>query len=383
MNNLFFELLQVALGTREKLSRVPISREWEEIYEEAERQAIVGLLLSGLESLPLEQLPPLELKLQWIGEVQMMEAEYRTHCERAKELTSRFRSVGFKSCVLKGVGMAQCYPVPERRQCGDIDIWVGPNVGKSEKGKVRSGAFRKSLMAYLRSQYKIGLVTWHHVDAEIFEDVPVEVHVHPGWMYHPLHNWRLQRWFKAHTEDIFGHTDSTDNTDNSSLNTNRTNETNGFTTPSVEFDAVYSLVHTFHHLMDEGVGLRHIVDYYYVLRKCHTDNTDILRVLKSIGLGKFAGAMMWVLKEACGAADEMLLCEPDEKEGRFLLQEIMLAGNFGQYDARMVIPENESCFHWIKRKFVRQLRFFKYYPGEVLWTVPWKGWHKGWRMVNG
>ena len=122
--SLFFELLQVALGTREELSRVPSAVEWEALYEEAERQAVVGVLLGGLERLPEEQWPPLELKLQWIGEVQMMEAEYRTHCERAKELTRRFRSIGFKSCVLKGVGTAQLYPYPERRQCGDIDLWV-------------------------------------------------------------------------------------------------------------------------------------------------------------------------------------------------------------------------------------------------------------------
>ena len=177
MNNLFYELLQVALGTREKLSRVPSSREWEALYDEAERQAIVGVLLGGLERLPEEQLPPLEVKLQWIGMVQMMEAEYRQHVERSKELASRFRAVGFQSCVLKGVAMARYYPEPSRRQCGDIDLWT---FGR-----------RKDVMKWLRSQYEIGHNVWHNVGVEVFEDVPVEIHFHPGWLWNPWHNRRL------------------------------------------------------------------------------------------------------------------------------------------------------------------------------------------------
>lgn len=49
--NLFVELLQVALGRREGLSRVPSAAEWEALYEEAGKQAIVGVMLCGLERL--------------------------------------------------------------------------------------------------------------------------------------------------------------------------------------------------------------------------------------------------------------------------------------------------------------------------------------------
>lgn len=344
--SLFFELLQVALGTREKLSRVPTAAEWNDLYNESERQAVVGVMLGGLERLPQEQLPPLELKLQWIGMVQMMEAEYKVHCERAKELTSRFRSVGFKSCVLKGVGMAQYYPVPERRQCGDIDLWVDGR--------------RKDVMAWLRSQYKIGLVTWHHVDAEFFEDVPVEVHVHPTWLYGPLRNRHLQAFFDRIREAQIV-----------------VDKKLGFAYPSVKFNAVYSLIHTFHHVVEEGIGLRHIVDYYYVLRqvqefKGSRVQEDTLRFISRIGLGKFLGAMMWLMKDVCEAADEMLLCEPDEREGRFLLNEVMEGGNFGKY-------RTDNLKH---NSAARVFTLLPHYPNEVLWVVPWKCWHKCWRMVN-
>ena len=97
---------------------------------------------------------------------------------------------------------------------------------------------------------------------------------------------------------------------------------------------------------------------------------------------RFAAAMMYVLKEACGMPSEKFLCDPDVEAGRFLLDEIMMAGNFGQFDVRTVRPENETFWQRNVRKFRRQLRFVKYYPGEVFGAPVWKTWHKGWRMVN-
>lgn len=57
MRELFVELLQVSLGTREKLSRVPSAVEWQALMDEAQRQAIAGILACGLERLPIEQKP--------------------------------------------------------------------------------------------------------------------------------------------------------------------------------------------------------------------------------------------------------------------------------------------------------------------------------------
>lgn len=342
METLFIELLQVALGTRDKLSRVPSMREWEGLYDLAEEQAIVGLLLSGLESLPLVQLPPLEVKLQWIGIVQMMEAEYRLHCERAVELTRRFRTVGFKSCVLKGIGFSQYYPEPSKRQCGDIDLWVDGR--------------RKDILQYLRSEYDVGEVKWHHVDLQAFDDVPVEVHIHPGWMYNPFCNRRLQQWFECEKDAQVV-----------------VNEKLGFACATASFDAVFSLVHSFHHLLDEGVGIRHIVDYYYIVRTLSPEQKkETVGLLQRFGLLKYACATMWVLKEVCGFAEEDLLCKANEKEGRFLLDEIMRGGNFGHYR-----NDNRQ-----RNTLGRYKAVLPHYPREVLWMVPWKCWHLCWRALN-
>ena len=355
----------MALGTRERLSRVLLVREWEALYDEAERQAIVGVLLGGLEHLPDEQLPSLELKLQWIGLVQIMEAEYRLHVERTWELAERFRTVGFRSCVLKGVAMARYYPEPSRRQCGDIDLWTFPV--KGERLEVRAYSvtkFRRNVMKWLRSQYEIDHNVWHNVGVKVFEDVPVEIHFHPGWLWNPWNNRKLQKFFEKYTSYIFHHTADI-----------------GYNVMPVEFDAVFSLVHTYRHLIVGGVGLRHVVDYYYVLKQVKGGrfggSEDILHqtsyILHQLGMQRFVSGMMWVMKEVCGASDELLLCKPNEKEGIFLLSEIMEGGNFGQ-------KRKDGKF---RNSFSRWMMMVKHYPSEMLWMIPWKIWHKGWRLIYG
>lgn len=81
---------------------------------------------------------------------------------------------------------------------------------------------------------------------------------------------------------------------------------------------------------------------------------------------------MWVMKEVCGMSSEKQLCVADEQEGRFLMREIRAGGNFGhsRTDGKGL------------NSFGRWTMMVKHYPAEVLWMVPWKVWHKGWRIFN-
>lgn len=342
--SLFFELIQVALGNRERLDRTPTAEEWNAMFEESFRQAVTGVMLDGIEKLPEEQRPPIDMLLEWIGETQVNEETVRSHLKRARELTKDFMAVGFRSCVLKGVGIATLYPNPLRRVCGDIDLWVNGR--------------RTEVMKWLRRKYDINGVRWHHVDALIFDDVQTEIHFHATWLFNPFRNRRLQRYLEK--EKL----------------AQMKERPEGFGYPSAEFNVVYSLVHSFHHLLECGIGFRHVIDYYYVVRKLKMENGELIikeaaDTIKSIGLYKFLGAMMYVLKEACGATEEMLLCPADEVEGRFLLSEIVAAGNFGHERIGEEMPTNS---------LVRFRTMVKHYPNEILWMLPWKVWHWCWRI---
>jgi hypothetical protein len=145
---------------------------------------------------------------------------------------------------------------------------------------------------------------------------------------------------------------------------------------------VYILVHIYRHLFEEAIGLRQLLDYYFVLQQGFTEveHEETLRTLRSLGMMRFTRAVMWVLQEVFGMPDRYLLTSPDAKEGRFLLDEIMLAGNFGKHDERMQRAAGEGTFRWGLRKVLRNFRFVRSYPSEVLWSPIFKVWHLFWRI---
>ena len=342
MSNAFVELLQIALGNKNALSRIPSQKEWMDILDVAQEQAIVGITVQGLDKLPSEQLPSKGLLLQWIGLAHLLSGAYLLHCERARELTSKFKMAGFRSCVLKGIGLAQLYPKPENRQSGDIDLWVEGN--------------RKEVMDWLNKLGVARHVIWHHVDADFFEDVITEVHFHPCWLYNPFCNSKLQRWFDEQKEEKMV-----------------IDQKMGFAYPSVQFNAVYSLVHLYRHLIEEGIGIRHIIDYYYIIKALAVENKQgVVNNLKRFGLLHLAEAMMWVLHEICGLPAEYLICKPNDHEGKFLLDEVIRGGNFGHY--RKDMRKRNSM--------ARYMALLPHYPREILWIVPWKLWHRSWIVFH-
>ena len=154
--------------------------------------------------------------------------------------------------------------------------------------------------------------------------------------------------------------------------------------PNAAFNRVYILVHIYRHLFAEGVGLRQLLDYYFVLQQGFTEveREETLRTLRSLGMMRFTRAVMWVLQEVYAMPDRYLLTSPDEEEGQFLLDEIMLAGNFGKHDERMQRAEGEGAFRWGLRKVIRNFRFVRSYPSEVLWSPLFKVWHLFWRIKH-
>ena len=355
---LFFELIQVSLGNREQLSRQPSEGEWRLLYALAEKQSLTGVLLDGIENLKSIDSAihiPQAFLLNWIGERLQIEARNKLQNERTKELCCLLQEEGFRCCVLKGQGTALYYEHSEYRQCGDIDIWV-----KGERDEILNFARKKG--------YHIGHIDIKHSDIDFFEDVPVEVHFLPSWMYNPSTNKKLQKFFEEQSERQFCNYDADE----------------GFTHTTVEFDLVFSIVHIYRHIFSEGIGLRQLMDYYYILMHSNLEQRkEAFVVLKSMKMSKFVGGIMWILRECFSMKEEYRLCPVNERHGKYLLSEILTAGNFGQYDERMLRIDKEKRF---ERGFVqlkRNLRFVGYYPSEVLWSPFWKLWHWCWRKQKG
>ena len=77
-----------------------------------------------------------------------------------------------------------------------------------------------------------------------------------------------------------------------------------------------------------------------------------------------------------------MLCEPNEKEGKKLLAEIMQGGNFGQYDERGKKFKNGGTIKHGVWKLKRVMRLVRSYPQEALCEPVFTAWHFGRRMIH-
>lgn len=354
----FFYLLQLAVG-KHPIDSISIEeKEWEKIYETAIKQSLVGVVLEGVQKLidrwP-EQKPPVEFLLEWIGQTEQIKAENKQMDERSAMLKRMFESKGYGNCILKGQGVARLYPKPEVRQPGDIDIWVD--------GK------RDDIVKRLKNDF-IGVTYVDYVNchASYFTDAEVEVHFRPTWMYNPITNWKVQKWIQ----------------DNKDAQMKAYDNEVGFGYPTISFNLVFSLIHIYRHIFQEGIGLRQLTDYYFILTHSNNEKrVNAYATLCSFGMKRFVGAVMYVLRIVFDIDETLLLCESNNKEGDFLLDEIMRGGNFGKYDDRnKAIPVDSKIQHGLFN-IKRNLRYFKHYPSEVLWMPLWRVWHWGWRKWKG
>ena len=106
----------------------------------------------------------------------------------------------------------------------------------------------------------------------------------------------------------------------------------------------------------------------------------VQRELKYLGLWKFAGAVMYVLKEVLGLAEDKMIVPVDEKRGRLLLAEILDGGNFGRHFTKYAGFTHQSMGKKYFLKIWRNMHFVRYYPAEALCEPLFRTWHFFWRL---
>lgn len=134
IEQLFFELIQVAIGTRTCLSHTPSADEWGELYAMAKKQSLVGVCFAGVQKLQAQrQEPPEMLYLTWMGMAAKIQQRNEVVNRQCVELQAKLSADGIRSCILKGqaiaslytsTGSAQVGDLALLRQSGDIDVLV-------------------------------------------------------------------------------------------------------------------------------------------------------------------------------------------------------------------------------------------------------------------
>ena len=353
---IFFDFLRFCIGAAKEIPVSLKDADWKELYAIAKKQCLVGVLFDGIKKLPAEHVGmKKELLLQWMTESQMLEKANVRLNDAAIQVSEWFRKKGFRTCILKGQGNALMYPNPNSRTPGDIDIWV-------EGGDKRVISFVRSISPHEKACY-------HHIEFPSYKGVEVEVHYRPSFLLCFWHNRKLQKYYERVKEEQFSHRVMLGKEGEVAI-------------PTAEFNVIFQLTHIFSHLMNEGIGLRQLLDYYYVLI---SDDLLLIRdrvqkKLKELGLWKFAGGIMYIMQEVFGMPASQLIIPPNEKYGKFVLNEVLEAGNFGKHDERYWFGKSKLG-HNLQRVY-RDIRLVTYFPAEALCEPIFRTWHFFWRMKN-
>ena len=426
-HQIFFDFLRFCIGSESEIPSTLKEVDWKELYRIAQKQCLVGILFDGIQKLPPAEMGmSKDLLLQWMMQCQMLEKANVRLNDAAIQVSEWFRKKGFRTCILKGQGNALLYPNGLHRTPGDIDIWV-------EGGDKRVISFVRSISPHEKACY-------HHIEFPSYKGVEVEVHYRPSFLLCFWHNRKLQKYYERVKEEQFSHRVML-------------GEQGEIAIPTVEFNLIFQLTHIYAHLMNEGIGLRQLLDYYYVLcdfykvyqnftnpsvslskgsstfspspsssgsgdvtaLRCSeplrykdggpskvspdcagwdrlgisgdtasSDQSAVLdsvqKELKELGLWKFAGAIMYIMQEVFGLSASRLIVPPNEKYGRFVLNEVLEAGNFGKHDARNRFGKSKLG-HNLQRVY-RDIRLVRYFPAEALSEPFFRVWHFFWRLKH-
>ena len=340
----FFALLRLAM-TGEQFDSVPTAEEWSEFYQMAGIQSVTGVCFTASPRLPKAQQPPVELMVRWMGEAEDIRRMNELQNQEAARLTRLFTEAGRRSAILKGQANARLYPDRLSRQVGDIDIWV-----EGGKKGVVALLMELGLVTELGSTSVEGKPTasYHHVHLPPTKDhIVVEVHFRPSsGNFNPFTNRRLQRWLE---QEIASSCQPVDE---------------GFNVPSVRFALMMQLSHIQRHFLVGGIGMRHVCDYYWLLKNStEEDRREVASHLSSFGLRYTASALMWVLHEVLHLDEGLMLCQPDSYRGEWMLREIMAGGNFGHHAER----EKHGTLRRVSENKWRLLQLMRFDFWEVIW----------------
>ena len=366
IENLFYQLLRMALGRQVCLPHTPNEQEWKALYELAKKQSLIGVCFAGVQKLQTQRQEPPEMTyLTWIAMAAKIQQRNEVVSRQCVELQGQLAADGVRSCVLKGQGVGALYRVHENdndnnqnssdlsmlRQSGDIDVWVDTD----EEGALR---WVKKYQRELDFDYK-------HVHLDVLEGTSVEVHYRPSTSRVP--------WYMKRVEHF---------TREKACWTNAVALGDGMVNvPSLEFNLVFILQHIFGHLFAEEMTLKQYLDYYFVLKQAHDKGADVqeaYRWMLRMGMGSFAKATMWLLREVFGMPEEWMICEADADEGRFLLDRVMAKEQKAKKGEHGSVRWHLSVF-WAQQS--KNLHLLTHYPLEVLFSPIWLARHFFWKRI--
>jgi len=330
--------------------------EWQLMMRLAKKQTVQGMIERGIQIIPEEQRPPRKIYIKAIALSEKITKLNRKADAACVKVAAMMEEAGLPCCILKGQGIALSYPDPTARVPGDIDIWVM--------------APPRQVIAFARKARPDAFACYHHVEYVKCDGIEVEMHYRPAFLNNPIHNSRLQRWFLNEAAAQLAH------------RIELPNGAGSVSVPTNAFNRIFLMTHIMNHVIHKGVGMRQMMDYYYLLRQGFTEEELLhdVQLLKQFGLYNITAAVMFVLRQLFAMPKRYLLVPPDERRGAFLMNEILYGGNFGNFSPQSA----QSRTAWRKniQRLKRDWHLLAIFPSECLWEPIFRWWHFFWRQLH-
>lgn len=251
--------------------------DWDVQYKSACRQGVSAMIPDAIESIPAEVRPERTLLLKWVGQTMVMERMYAKHKELIAALAGLYKEHNIRMLLLKGYGCSLCYPKPEHRPTGDIDIYL---FGRQEDA---DQIIEKELGATVHREYH---------KHSTFDFNGVEIENHTMFIDDVSHksNIRFEQILMRALKEYPCIGSPLDNV----------------LLPSPTFNALFLLRHTGEHFASNEITLRHILDCELFFRRYHSDiDWDfVFNVYESERMKAFFNGIATVCVEYIGIAPE-------------------------------------------------------------------------------
>jgi len=248
-------------------------KEWQGLYQCACVQGLAAIFFDGVDKLQMKSKACRKLlsnvgaqtvigsETRWLGQMQV-----------ATALSVEFKKHGLQMLLLKGLGLSLCYPNPKHRECGDIDI-------------------------YLFGDYeKCNRITEEELGGKVEKFSKKEDHIVIGGF--SIDNHKDFLWTASkNNREIDHHLKSILKVDElpKLLDTD-------ILLPTIEFNFLFLIVHSFSHFMREGMSLRQMTDIACFLEKNEEklDWQGCIETLQRFRLKRFADGIISFIKHYFG-----------------------------------------------------------------------------------
>lgn len=279
---LFFPLLRAGLHPAYIPEALPPVTDvlWDEVYRTASRQGVTGIVWDGMQRLmkqgviPTEAALPRGLKLQWAFNIEQIGRLYERQRRIIARLAELFHRHDIPMMVIKGYGLSLCYPHPEHRPCGDIDIWL---YGRQQEAD-----------DLLRREWNMAIdADVHHHTTFAVDGVMIEnhfdflnIHAHPS---NGTIEKLLQQYARLSGEEV--------SVDGAPVRL-----------PSADFNALFLLRHAALHFAAQEIGMRHVVDWALFVEHHHDriDWPELLKTARRMNMHRFLNCMNAVAIDRLG-----------------------------------------------------------------------------------